>query len=231
MSTISHSEKAYEHIRRRLFSGELTPGTRLVNRTLASEIGMSLIPVREAISRLVSEGLVDHVTGAGAFVRRVDRQELSQLYDVRELFEPHAAAQAARLRTDHELDELGAILVDWESHGKKIISRKRGATAADLDRWLDFNERFHEVLITASRNRFLVKITNDVHVLSQCFAAHRGSPALLSNPLVTTTLQTHRALLDSIKHGDANAAEAITRKQLKFGRASVLAFFDKQKKS
>ncbi|MEM9481793.1 MAG: GntR family transcriptional regulator [Verrucomicrobiota bacterium] len=231
MSTASHSEKAYEHIRRRLFNGELAPGARLVNRALASEIGMSLIPVREAISRLVSEGLVDHISGAGAFVRTVDRQELSQLYDVRDLFEPHAAAEAARLRTDHELDELRAILAEWDSHGKKILSRKRGATAADLDRWLELNERFHEVLITASRNRFLVKITNDVHVLSQCFAAHRGSPGLLSKTLVTSTLQTHRTLLDSIKDQDATAAEAIVRKQLRFGRESVLAFFDQQKSS
>ena len=231
MTAASHSERAYQHIRRRLFSGEWAPGTRLVNRSLASEIGMSLIPVREAISRLVSEGLVDHISGAGAFVRKVDRQELSQLYDVRELFEPHAAAEAARLRTGHELDELNSILAEWESHGKKVLNRKRGATAADLDRWLELNERFHEVLITASRNRFLVKITNDVHVLSQCFAAHRGSPGLLSRELVQSTLQTHGELLKAIEDQDSKSAEAIVRDQLQFGRESVLAFFDKNNHS
>ena len=95
MSTSTLSEKAYDHIRQQVFSGELGPGDRLVNRALAKQLGTSFIPVREAISRLASEGLVKQVAGAGAFVRSFDRQEISEIYDVRELFEPFAAAQAA----------------------------------------------------------------------------------------------------------------------------------------
>lgn len=229
MSATSLSEKAYHHIRQLVFSGGLAPGERLVNRALAQQLGTSFIPVREAISRLASEGLVEQVAGAGAFVRSFDRQEISEIYDVRELFEPYAAAQAARFLTDHELAELESVLVDWESLGAKIMARKRGATDADLDQWLELNERFHEVMIQASRNRMLSKITKDVNVLSQCFAAHRGSPRLLSKGTVEHTLNSHRRLYQMLEERNSGAAEEQVREQLKFGRESVLNFFDQNR--
>lgn len=222
-------EKAYLHIRRRVFNGEYPPGTQLVNRTLATDIGSSFIPVREAISRLVSEGLVQQVAGAGAFVRTLDRQEISEIYDVRELIEPFAANQAARLITEHELNELQALLRDWNELGEVILLRKRGASATDLDRWLDYNERFHSVLISASRNRFLEKILNDVHLLTLCFTAQRGSPKLLTPELIESTMKTHRDLLNSLEKRDSDGAETVVRDQLKLGRESVLRFYDIQR--
>jgi DNA-binding GntR family transcriptional regulator len=228
MSVSSLSEKAYQHIRQQVFLGKLSPGDRLVNRSLAEQLGTSFIPVREAISRLASEGLVKQVAGAGAFVRSFDRQEISEIYDVRDLFEPFAAAQAARFLTDHELEELRVLLESWESLGKKILNRKAGASQGDLDRWLEINERFHSLIISASRNRLLSKITNDVNVLSQCFAAHRGSPKLLSEKLVRSTLKTHRQLYEALIKRDSESARKIVCQQLKFGRKSVLNFFDQE---
>jgi len=229
MSTASLSEKAYQHIRQQVFAGALAPGDRLVNRTLAKQVGTSFIPVREAISRLASEGLVQQVAGAGAFVRTFDRQEISEIYDVRELFEPFAAAQASRFLTDHELAELESIIDAWEALGGTILTRKRGATEPDLDQWLELNERFHEVMISAARNRFLSKITKDVNVLSQCFAAQRGSPKLLSDETVTLTLVSHRKLFGLLSDRNSGAAEELVREQLQFGRKSVLAFFDQNR--
>lgn len=230
MSVVSLSEKAYQHIRNRVFRGELVPGDRLVNRALAEELGTSFIPVREAISRLASEGLVEQVAGAGAFVRSFSRQEISEIYDVRELFEPFAAARAAKFMTEHELAELEAVLSDWEEVGATILSRTRGATLSDLKRWVDLNERFHELLVACSRNRFLSKVMSDVHLLSLCFSAHRGSPGLLSSQLVTSTLDSHRRLMTLLRDRDSDGAEELVRAQLEFGRDSVLRFFDEQKK-
>ncbi|MDF1754379.1 MAG: GntR family transcriptional regulator [Verrucomicrobiales bacterium] len=227
MTTISLSEKAYRHIRQQVFRGDLAPGDRLVNRALAEELGTSFIPVREAISRLASEGFVEQVAGAGAFVRKFDRREIAEIYDVRVLFEPFAAGQAARFMTDHETEELGSILGRWESLGETILGRKRGASGADLERWLDLNEQFHKLLIESSRNRFLSKITNDVHVLSLCFSAHRGSPGLLSEELIRSTIESHQRLLDLLKKRDASGAEKVVREQLAFGRETVLSFFDR----
>ena len=74
--TATLKQRAYNHIRRQVMTGRLSPGARLCNRGLAKEIGVSLIPVREAISQLVSEGLAEHRPRLGAFVVRVGREEL-----------------------------------------------------------------------------------------------------------------------------------------------------------
>jgi DNA-binding GntR family transcriptional regulator len=226
MATIPLSEKAYQHIRQRVFNGDLEPGDRLVNRALAEELGTSFIPIREAISRLASEGVVEQIAGAGAFVRKFSRQEISEIYDVRELFEPFAASQAARFMTDHEMAALEAIMKEWIRLGNQILENQTGATPANLERWLGLNERFHVLLIQGSRNRLLSKITNDVHVLSLCFSAHRGSPGLLSEELIKSTLNSHSRLINLLKDHDSRGTEAVVREQLKFGRESVLNFFD-----
>ena len=84
-------------------------------------------------------------------------------------------------------------------------------------------------MIRASRNRMLAKITKDVNVLSQCFAAHRGSPNLLSEETVRSTLRSHRELFGYLEARDSANAEAKVREQLNFGRESVLAFFDQNR--
>ena len=110
----SLADKSYDYLRNKLAQGELPPGQRLVNRTLADEIGVSVIPVREAINRLASEGLVEHFPGAGAFVRKPDRQDLDNLYVLRDAVESCAAAEAARYITDGQLAELKSLLEDAE---------------------------------------------------------------------------------------------------------------------
>jgi len=59
------SDIAYQRIHAKVVSGELEPGSRLVNRTLSKELGVSTIPVREALRRLASEGFAEHIPGAG----------------------------------------------------------------------------------------------------------------------------------------------------------------------
>ena len=93
-----------------LAQGELQPGERLVNRTLAERIGVSVIPVREALHRLATEGLIEHTPGAGAFVREPNRQDLEELYVLRDANESCAAGEAAKYITDLQLEELEAIL-------------------------------------------------------------------------------------------------------------------------
>ena len=89
------SEKTYRNLRGKLLAGELKAGAQLVNRTLAQAMNVSLAPVREAIQRLATEGLVEHVPGAGAFVRKSSPQDLEELYVLREAVESCAAAEAA----------------------------------------------------------------------------------------------------------------------------------------
>ena len=199
-----------------------------MNRALAKEIGTSFTPVREAINRLASEGLVEYVAGSGAFVRRVDRHELSQLYDVRELFEPFAAAEAAQHITAHEIDELRSICKDWKSITSSL-SEKRLATEADMNRWLDNEERFHGLLISASRNRWLEDIMSDLRLAGHCFQPQRSKPEILTIKVAKSTIASHEALIKALAARDPEKANALTLEQIQRGRKAVLAHFDQQR--
>ena len=171
------TEKSYLHIRQMIVRSELRPGQRLVTRTLADQIGVSLAPVREALYRLATEGLVEHVPGAGAFVRSADAQDLEELYVLRDAVESCAASEAARYISDDQLVELDAIVQDWQAISTAIAGRPEGhASQEELDRWLDNEEQYHEILLRASRNRLLAKVINDYRAISSVFEAQRGGP-------------------------------------------------------
>jgi len=99
-------ERAYQHIRRKLAEGALPAGVRLSPAALAREIGVSHIPVREAISQLRSEGLIVHMAHRGAFVKGADRQDLVDLIELRTVLECHAAARAAPRISAAQVEEL-----------------------------------------------------------------------------------------------------------------------------
>ena len=112
---------AYETIRERVLTGDLPPGTRLVNRTLGKEIGTSHVPVREALHRLVSDGLAEHIPGAGTFVRTLSAEDLSQLYALRECLECFAVKEACARAADWQIKSLRAKL----AQGRQLLEKVR----------------------------------------------------------------------------------------------------------
>ena len=99
-------ENAYHHIRQKLLAGDLPAGGRISAAAMAREMGISHIPVREAISQLRSEGLIVHQSHRGAFAKVMSRIELADLIEFRAVLEGHAAAQAARRISPAQLREL-----------------------------------------------------------------------------------------------------------------------------
>ena len=118
------AQRVYEQIREQIQTGKLSPGTRLVNRKLAGEMGTSMVPIREALNRLTSEGLLEHLPGGGNFVRKLTRKEIIQLYEFRESLETFAAREAARNNQDYQLKHLNRICDDWAGILKTIKATK-----------------------------------------------------------------------------------------------------------
>lgn len=214
--------QAYDELRRMLVTGRLTPGMQLVNRKLADEIGMSMTPVREAVTRLASEGFVEHVPGAGAFVRRISRQELSQLYDVREALEPVAAAAAAAHATGAETAELRALAAASFAIIRRIAARPAGHADAELmAEWLDADRRFHEIVFDAARNRWLTKVAADIKLLAYGFSPQRRMPAFLTVGKAVRTWRGHRRLLRALETRDSDLAAATIRAHIREGKDEV----------
>src|ERR1035437_3266117 len=91
VESITISDRVYRDLRRMILVGELPPGSRLVQRTLAAQLGISSIPVLEAIRRLQSDGLVDNYPGVGARVKTWDNDDVEGIFLFRETLEVTAA--------------------------------------------------------------------------------------------------------------------------------------------
>lgn len=217
------AEKAYDHIRVKLARGEFSPGKRLVNRSLAEEIGVSVIPVREALHRLSTEGLVEHVPGSGTFVRKTDPQEIDNLYVLRDALESCAAAEAARYATEPQLEEMESVLCEALEIAQAISQQSSGyASKRQINVWLDLEQRFHELLIEAARNPLLAKVTLEHRAISHVFDAQRENPMILTADVAEDTCKGKRVLLNALRQRDHGKARKLMSDQIQRGRRQVL---------
>src|SRR4029079_13424027 len=154
--------------------GRIPPGTRISSRALAREIGVSFIPVREAIAQLASEGLVDHEAGVGTFSTRVGHDDLRELYELREALELHAVTYAAQRIDGSGLAEMNG----WNDALRAIAKKRVAAPIVDVDDedlagWNNADIELHLALLRAAGNARLVRAVHDLRVLTQVFRAQR----------------------------------------------------------
>jgi DNA-binding GntR family transcriptional regulator len=163
------AEAAYRHIRRRIFQGHLAPGDFLVEQDLAAEIGVSRTPVRAALNRLETEGLIYAESGKRAMVREFAEAEVDECFELRALLESYAAGRAATAITPGGLAEL-----------KDLAARMEAVVAEGGDdapvKFAMLNDEFHDGILWhcgSQRLRDLIKPLVQVQlVLMQRFRPH-----------------------------------------------------------
>jgi DNA-binding GntR family transcriptional regulator len=220
----SAAERAYGHIVDQLRKGALKPGDALVNRKYAATIGTSTIPLREAITRLAAEGVLEVVPGGSARVRKVDAREVGELYDVRTALEVLAVGEAARFTDDALLAELRRGCERFREIAASIAPGRK-ATASQHLKWFEIEERFHESLLNASQNRWLVRMARNARFLSSAFTAQLQIGQFLTRPLAERIAAQHESLLEILARGDRPAAEAWMAEHIREGRATILKLF------
>src|SRR4051794_28356339 len=117
-------------LRQAVLDGRLRPGERISQEGLAEEYGTSRAPVREALRRLESEGLITLVPSSGAWVAKLAFDEYTEVYRIREWLEPPAMAASVPNLTDAQVGELGTLVESME------------ALSDDVE-WLALDRRFH----------------------------------------------------------------------------------------
>src|SRR5512133_2211345 len=95
---------AYEFLRGQILSGELPPQSRIREREVAAQLGISRTPVREALTRLKSEGLVDSSPRRGAVVCQIELDEIDEIYEIRAALERLVAKRSCERATDAEIE-------------------------------------------------------------------------------------------------------------------------------
>jgi len=200
-------DDAYSEVRSFLLDGDVRPGQRLSHRLLAKELNLSRSPVREALLRLEAEGLIEHRPQSGVYLREISARDLRELYEIREILEPHAAEQAARQATASQRSQLARICDDVAA----IAGR------SDLVEWLtkashrrqlsNLDREFHAVILTAAGNRIARQFFETAQVLSLVFFwNHMQVPTNRLAKRVAPTAKQHRRIEQAIKKGDAITA-------------------------
>lgn len=227
----SVASRAYEYLRAKLARGEMPPGTRLVTRQIADAVNGSLSPVREAITRLVSEGLVAHFPGGGAYVKQPSQDEVLELYDVRAHLEEMAVRLAVPRLTENQLEGLRAACDDMQGIADRIGERpEQHADRQLMADFLDDDARFHSIIIRASGNRFLNKMIFDLHIISRVFAVIGRSPEYLTQEFAKTTADSHGELYRLVAAGESDASATWIRDHIIHGRDTVIAFLDEHER-
>lgn len=226
------AEKMYQGLRRKVLAGEFPAGAQLVNRTLAQEMNTSLAPVREAIHRLATEGLVEHIPGAGAFVRKLSPQDLEELYILRQAVESCAAAEATRFIDDSQLEELDRLCQEFWQIAEQIgRQEKQAATEELLDQWLDSEEQFHAIIVESARNRLLKKVVHDYKAQIQIFEAQRHRATILTLAVAEETCRGHAAITAALRRRDADLVVQLMSAHIQRGRKTVVEYLRQQRRS
>ncbi|HKB52848.1 MAG TPA: GntR family transcriptional regulator, partial [Ramlibacter sp.] len=139
-----------EQLRQRIFRRELEPGSWIDELKLAQQYGISRTPLREALKVLAAEGLVTMKVRRGAYVTEVSETDLHEVYHLLSLLESDAAGVAARCVTDEQVQELQHLHQEME------------AAAADTERFLALNERFHMRVLEIAGNRWRNQMVADL---------------------------------------------------------------------
>lgn len=124
-------------LRRDILHGTLRPGQRITVSTLAKELGVSHIPVREAVRRLEAEALIETVPHQGALVADVHLDELHEIYELRRLIEGDIAARAATAYRPEDLDTIDAAL-------RRLLDADPTDPAGN---WMDAHRAFHAAIL------------------------------------------------------------------------------------
>jgi DNA-binding GntR family transcriptional regulator len=190
------SSDVYDQLRRRLLLGDYPLVERLTEMRLAEELGASRTPVREALLRLESEGLVERRRGGGFFPRSPNLAGIRDLYELRRILELASLVRPLRHGKRHDEAALLAIREDWVGLGNDPPDPDPGFVLID--------ESFHVGVADAAGNTAItehLRAVNDrIRVVRMQNFVHRQR--------IVVTIGQHLAILDALLGGDA--AEAVT---------------------
>jgi len=160
----------------------------------------------------------------GTIVRRLSRADLIELYELRDLLEPHAAAQAAGRLTDEARSQLELLTAEIETLAVEMRTSKRTVVDdADMRRLMSADLAFHLILLQRAGNRRLVSIVTNLRLLGQVFGTQRQLHDL---DVVKEIGRQHRAVLKAVVAGDAEAARASMLEHLATSRRRAVDGFD-----
>ncbi|MFT4096616.1 MAG: GntR family transcriptional regulator [Rhodoblastus sp.] len=197
LPAIGQRERVQRAIEHDIASGNYKAGQRLDEREIANRLNVSRTPVREALNRLASIGLVEARPNQGSFVTSMTLQDFLQQYEFMADLEALCARLAAR-----RMEELARARLR-----QLAVEGSRAAEQGDVESYIPVNLEFHQVIYSATRNRFLEQSIFD---LRRRMAHYRGFSIRLPGRLARSA-EEHVAIANAIIHSDADEAHRLMR--------------------
>jgi DNA-binding GntR family transcriptional regulator len=208
------AEEAYDAIFARLMALRITPGSRITVDNLARELNVSQTPIREALGRLEGEGLVikTHLIGYSA-AQQISRRRFDELYDLRLLLEPEAAARAGQQMDERKLTELREVA--------GVMSRRQGGDErVRYSAFARLDAVFHDRILEFAGNDLIRQTLAHQHTHFHIFRL------MFHSRVTEEALDEHEALLAAFAAGDSKAAKRAMREHIERSRDRLLPAFE-----
>ena len=174
-------------LRRSIRSGQWPPGTPIRQEALAIELGVSRVPVREALKILEGEGQVTYAPHKGYVVAEFDTTELQEIYRIRDVLEDEAVRQAVPRLTEEDFERMRSAMIAMEK-----------TDSADVNGLTEHNRRFHQALFEAAD---MPRLLNFIRILRDWSDAYRAM--VYNDPeLLSETWDEHRAIFEACREKD-----------------------------
>jgi DNA-binding GntR family transcriptional regulator len=210
-ATLDHRtlwQRVHEHLREEIISGRLTPGTELHEVALARTLGVSRGPIREALGRLATEGLVTIRPRRGAVVRALSNEEFIEAYQVREALEMMSVRLAVPKLTAEDLAAMERLIDDMASRGE----------AEDVQGFFEANTEFHQRFFEVAGNGMLSELYRQ---LRGQIDRHRLRSLELRGDL-RRSIDEHRAIVWAARTGDIERAVRLISDHIRVPQIQLL---------
>lgn len=218
----THTLRARIELRERILRGDLPGGTRLFEVALAEDLGISRTPVREAMSRLAEEGLLERVRGGGFVVRRFALADVIDTIELRGVLEGTAARLAA------ERGVPAPVMAQMTDLLHRLDTCFDDAEQVDLARYSDLNAGFHDALAHASGSAVIIgeieRVTRLPFASPSAFLPDRSRLSAFRRTLVVGQSE-HRAIVEAMAAREGARAEALVREHARAARRNVEYLF------
>lgn len=192
--------RVFSKLREDILAGVYRENEELKENTIATELGVSRTPVREALRQLELEGLVTIIPNKGAYVTGITTKDIHDIYMIRSYLEGLCAKWACEHMTEAQIDALEEVLYLSEFHAKKNHH----------EQMVELDNKFHELIYEGSGSKILYHVLSDFH-----HYVERVRKITLAMPSrATKSSQEHAAILEAIKKRDGDLAEALAHEHI-----------------
>jgi len=193
-------EQVYRKLKESILSAKIEPNQRLIEEKLATEMGTSRTPVREAIQKLEKEGLIHKLPRGGCAVNVITDEEIEEVFGVRSVLEGYAAYLATLRATDEDLCAMEAIVKQQE------ICLDNGET----DEVVRLNTSLHDMIYACAKSKKLITIINDLRDLIFRYRIL----ILRYEGMAAISIQDHKDMIALMRAKNARQVEKLVRKHI-----------------